>query len=196
MANCHSCHSKLHQVSSHSAVFYNCRWYPRYIWCRAGVYLPPLCRSWPSATWRVYWTLCGVWDDWSGHCWHGHWCFGEAQPTDGWLAGARLWWGSQHGRQILWCAGYSEKTAATSTVECVHCGAHCSNLITQAACSASPLIRDSLFWVHQLGVLFGQSGKFKGHVCRHHNNNRQPAWANDNLETAVPNQVDCPGHSH
>ncbi|KAJ8381375.1 hypothetical protein SKAU_G00021530 [Synaphobranchus kaupii] len=43
----------------------------------------------------------------------------------------------------------------------VHCGAHCSNLITQAACSASPLIRDSLFWVHQLGVLFGQSGKFK-----------------------------------
>jgi len=43
----------------------------------------------------------------------------------------------------------------------VHCGAHCSNLITQAACSASPLIQDSLFWVHQLGVLFGQSGKFK-----------------------------------
>lgn len=43
----------------------------------------------------------------------------------------------------------------------VHCGAHCSNLITQTACSVSPLTRDSLFWVHQLGVRFGQSGKFK-----------------------------------
>ena len=43
----------------------------------------------------------------------------------------------------------------------VLCGALCSNLIAQAACSASPLIRYLLFWVHQLGVLFGQSGKFK-----------------------------------
>jgi hypothetical protein len=43
----------------------------------------------------------------------------------------------------------------------VHCGAHCVNLITQAACSASPLIRDSLSWVHQLGILYIQSGKFK-----------------------------------
>lgn len=38
---------------------------------------------------------------------------------------------------------------------------HCVNLITQARCTASPLIRDSLSWVHQLGVLYGQSGKFK-----------------------------------
>ena len=57
----------------------------------------------------------------------------------------------------------------------MHCGAHCVNLITQAGCSASPLIRDSLSWVHQLGVLYqsnvfikpflhqlmSQSGKFK-----------------------------------
>lgn len=33
--------------------------------------------------------------------------------------------------------------------------------ITQAGCLASPLIRDCLSWVHQLGILFGQSGKFK-----------------------------------
>lgn len=43
----------------------------------------------------------------------------------------------------------------------VHCGAHCTNLITQKACLASVLIRDSLDWVHQLGVLLSQSGKFK-----------------------------------
>lgn len=43
----------------------------------------------------------------------------------------------------------------------VHCGAHCVNLIIQAGCSASPLIQDCLSWVHQLGTLFGRSGKFK-----------------------------------
>lgn len=44
----------------------------------------------------------------------------------------------------------------------VHCGPHCLNLITQAACQASPLIRDALEWVHDLGTLSKQSGKFKG----------------------------------
>ncbi|KAK0146632.1 Zinc finger MYM-type protein 1 [Merluccius polli] len=43
----------------------------------------------------------------------------------------------------------------------VHCGAHCINLVTQKACSASILIRDALDWVNQLGVLCSQSGKFK-----------------------------------
>uniref|UniRef100_A0A3B3QRQ9 TTF-type domain-containing protein n=1 Tax=Paramormyrops kingsleyae TaxID=1676925 RepID=A0A3B3QRQ9_9TELE len=43
----------------------------------------------------------------------------------------------------------------------VHCGTHCLNLITQAACQASPLIRDALEWVHDLGSLSKQSGKFK-----------------------------------
>lgn len=38
---------------------------------------------------------------------------------------------------------------------------HCTNLITQKACLASVLIRDSLDWAHQLGVLLSQSGKFK-----------------------------------
>lgn len=43
----------------------------------------------------------------------------------------------------------------------VHCGAHCTNLVVQKACLASVLIRDSLDWVNQLGVLLSQSGKFK-----------------------------------
>lgn len=43
----------------------------------------------------------------------------------------------------------------------VHCGAHCVNLITKHACSASSVVRDSLQWAHDLGVLFGQSIKMK-----------------------------------
>lgn len=43
----------------------------------------------------------------------------------------------------------------------VHYGAHCVNLISRAGCSSSLLMRDCLSWVHQLGILFGQSGKFK-----------------------------------
>lgn len=43
----------------------------------------------------------------------------------------------------------------------VHCGAHCVNLITQHACTASSVVRDSLQWAHELGVLFGQSMKMK-----------------------------------
>lgn len=34
-------------------------------------------------------------------------------------------------------------------------------MITQSACRVSPLIRDSLQWVHELGTLSKQSGKFK-----------------------------------
>lgn len=43
----------------------------------------------------------------------------------------------------------------------VHCAAHCVNLITQRSCTASIFIRNSLGWVNELGVLFGQSGKLK-----------------------------------
>ncbi|XP_051797058.1 zinc finger MYM-type protein 1-like [Acanthochromis polyacanthus] len=42
-----------------------------------------------------------------------------------------------------------------------HCGAHCVNLVAQKACAASTVVQDALDWVHQLGVLCGQSGKFK-----------------------------------
>ncbi len=43
----------------------------------------------------------------------------------------------------------------------VHCGPHCVNPVTQAACSTTPIVRDALQWTHELGCLFGQSGKFK-----------------------------------
>lgn len=43
----------------------------------------------------------------------------------------------------------------------LHCGAHCLNLTTQAACQSSPLIGDVLQWVHELGTLSKISGKFK-----------------------------------
>ena len=42
-----------------------------------------------------------------------------------------------------------------------HCGPHCVNLITQAVCGASALVKDSLSLVHDLGGFFNQSGKFK-----------------------------------
>lgn len=43
----------------------------------------------------------------------------------------------------------------------VHCGPHCVNLVTQAACSSSCVVMDALSLVHKLGTLFNQSGKFK-----------------------------------
>lgn len=48
----------------------------------------------------------------------------------------------------------------------MHCGAHCVNLITNQACSASLFVRDSLQWFHELGTLSNQSGKFKGLLAR------------------------------
>lgn len=43
----------------------------------------------------------------------------------------------------------------------VHCSAHCINLVTEAACTASQFIRDAIDTVHELGVLSKQSGKFQ-----------------------------------
>ena len=43
----------------------------------------------------------------------------------------------------------------------VHCRAHCVNLITQQACSASAVIKNAIDWVNELGVLFSHSGKMK-----------------------------------
>lgn len=42
-----------------------------------------------------------------------------------------------------------------------HCGAHCSNLVMQAASVACPVVRDAIQWTHELGVLASSSGKFK-----------------------------------
>ncbi|KAL1269056.1 hypothetical protein QQF64_031345 [Cirrhinus molitorella] len=43
----------------------------------------------------------------------------------------------------------------------VHCGAHCANLVTKAACTASSLTSDALDWVHKLGCLYKLSSKYK-----------------------------------
>jgi hypothetical protein len=43
----------------------------------------------------------------------------------------------------------------------VHCGPQCVNLVIQATCSSTPVVSDALQWIHDLGCLFGQSGKFK-----------------------------------
>lgn len=47
----------------------------------------------------------------------------------------------------------------------VHCGPHCVDLIIQATCAASSVVRDALQWVNELGHLFGRSGKFKTIFC-------------------------------
>jgi len=39
--------------------------------------------------------------------------------------------------------------------------------VNQSACSASTLLRDTLQWVHELGTLSNQSGKFKGEFASH-----------------------------
>ncbi|KAJ8050049.1 Zinc finger MYM-type protein 1 [Holothuria leucospilota] len=42
-----------------------------------------------------------------------------------------------------------------------HCSSHVSNLVMQHAVTTSPLVRDALQWVHDLGVLYSRSGKYK-----------------------------------
>jgi hypothetical protein len=43
----------------------------------------------------------------------------------------------------------------------VHCGPHSVNLVTQAACLSSTVMCDGLKWLHKLGCLHNQSGKYK-----------------------------------
>ena len=42
-----------------------------------------------------------------------------------------------------------------------HCGSHASNLVMQHAVSSCHLIRDSVQWLNELGVLMKRSGKYK-----------------------------------
>ncbi|XP_033122730.1 zinc finger MYM-type protein 1-like [Anneissia japonica] len=42
-----------------------------------------------------------------------------------------------------------------------HCSSHVSNLVVQHAVSKTPLVRDALQWVQDLGVLYSRSGKYK-----------------------------------
>ena len=42
-----------------------------------------------------------------------------------------------------------------------HCGSHASNLVMQHAVTSCQLIRDSLQWLNELGVLMKRSSKYK-----------------------------------
>ena len=42
-----------------------------------------------------------------------------------------------------------------------HCGSHASNLVMQRAIASCHLIRDSIQWLNELGVLMNRSGKYK-----------------------------------
>ena len=43
----------------------------------------------------------------------------------------------------------------------VHCGAHCVNLVGQDACEASSIFRNAFHTVHEVGVLFKDSIRFR-----------------------------------
>jgi hypothetical protein len=42
-----------------------------------------------------------------------------------------------------------------------HCGAHCANLVAQSAASSVPQVRDAIAIVHELGVLYSRSSKYR-----------------------------------
>lgn len=46
-----------------------------------------------------------------------------------------------------------------------HCGAHMTNLVVQESVTGCPLVRDTIQWVHDLGVLFKKSGKSRVCFC-------------------------------
>ena len=42
-----------------------------------------------------------------------------------------------------------------------HCGAHCANLVAQSAASSVAQLRDTIACVHELGLLYGHSSKYR-----------------------------------
>lgn len=42
-----------------------------------------------------------------------------------------------------------------------HCGAHCANLVAQSAASSLAQVRDAIACVHELGLLYGRSSKYR-----------------------------------
>ena len=68
--------------------------------------------------------------------------------------GAANMCGAYNGCQAILCR---EQPLATY----VHCSAHCSNLVASAVCSSSRMVRDSVQYVNDFGVLCNMSGNFK-----------------------------------
>lgn len=67
----------------------------------------------------------------------------------------------------------------------VHCGAHCTHLVTSKAIECAAYMRDALNNVHELGKLYGASGKFKNLYLNLHA---------DSAETPAPSRLKpiCP----
>ncbi len=155
----HSQHCRGNPGFTSGPIFSNNWWNTGQKWHRAGVHLSPL--HWfrlgtrrnslastkllppqVSKFLRLSLMCYSVWtypfQDW------------VARPIDG---------AAQYVRTSVGSTGSHQKRTATAIY--VHCGPHCVNLVTQAACSTTPIVRDALQWTHELGCLFGQSGKFK-----------------------------------
>jgi len=43
----------------------------------------------------------------------------------------------------------------------LHCGTHCANLVVQSAASSIAQLRDTTACVHELGLLYGRSSKYR-----------------------------------
>ena len=74
----------------------------------------------------------------------------------------------------------------------VHCSSHCTNLVAQQACESSPVVRDALSLVNELGVLMHQSGKSKA-VLQNIISSVNPGYVNRSHSSAVPHAVDYSG---
>lgn len=74
-----------------------------------------------------------------------------------------MWSDLQQCSKIVWKIFSSARRAKEKPAIVIVChgGAHCLNLITEAACQASLVVHDALQWVHELGTLSKQSGKCK-----------------------------------
>lgn len=61
---------------------------------------------------------------------------------------------------------------------------HCGPLVTQAACTSSSVTCDALKWLHKLGCLYNQSGKYKTTF-------KEIVWVIHKPKAPVSNKVDC-----
>lgn len=91
------------------------------------------------------------------------WCAAQSKSVFLWSSWPDLWWSSQHvgtcqGHK-LW-SGHSNHWPALSTVS------HTVNLVTQAACTSTPVIRGALQWIYGW-VLICSVWKVKDHFHRH-----------------------------
>lgn len=158
----HNCEGNWHnnQVSSSSSVFNYNGWYSGYTGQRAGFCMLKICGEMPYSTGNVCWI---IWDVKNNRWANGHgstWC--SPKTTSSYLRVAR--WDLVYDGAANMSGRFSGAQAVIKKKQpqalYVYCGAHWINLLTQSACSASPLLQDALQWVHELGTLSNQSRKY------------------------------------